>query len=103
MPFVWKTPSLYQILLLLCVGVFGTIYQFFLTASFKYLPVAVSTPLMYATVIFGGIIGWVVWGEKISLPTFIGMFITITGAVLVVYFTSRISKNDSKQQIKINN
>jgi len=70
-----------------------------MTISLKYISVTIATPLLYASVIFGGLIGWLIWDERISLSFIIGMMIVILGASLVVYFTSKADKKVSKQQI----
>jgi drug/metabolite transporter (DMT)-like permease len=89
MIFYWVTPTLYQFLLLIGVGVFGTLYQFYMTTSLKYIPVKLAAPLMFFAVIFGGLAGWLFWGETSSWLSIIGIIITILGAVLVIYFNAK--------------
>jgi drug/metabolite transporter (DMT)-like permease len=89
MMFDWVTPSPRQILLLLCVGFFGTFYQLFMTVSLKYIPVKIAAPLMYFSVIFGGIIGWLVFDQAITDMTLFGILIAIFGSILVIYFNNR--------------
>ena len=100
LPFFWKTPSFYIILLLIGVGVFGMLFQLFMTVSYKYLSVAISTPMMYAAVIFGGILDWLVWNDKITWPFVIGMIIVFVGTFFVVYFSpvSNAGKTESQPQ-----
>jgi len=86
LPFFWKTPSFYIILLLVGVGVFGMLFQLFMTVSMKYLQVSIATPMMYSAVIFGGILDWVIWNDQITLAFIIGMIIVIAGAFVIVYF-----------------
>ena len=53
-------PSFYIIILLIGVGVFGMLFQLFMTVSYKYLSVAMATPTMYSAVVFGGILDWLI-------------------------------------------
>jgi len=97
LPFVWVTPTLTQILLLILTGLFGTAYQFLMTASLKYISVRIATPMLYFSVIFGGLISWLVWNRAMSLDFFIGMLVTLIGVIVVVYFTAKEASKSVNQ------
>jgi drug/metabolite transporter (DMT)-like permease len=97
LPFVWITPSERQIGLLILTGLFGTAYQFFMTASLKYLSVRIVTPMLYLSVIFGGIISYLVWNRSMPSGFIIGMIITLAGVVTVVFFSAKDNKNQLKK------
>jgi len=95
LPFTWVTPTLRQIILLALTGLFGTAYQFFMTASLKYLSVSVVTPMLYLSVIFGGILSWLIWNRTMPMDFVIGMLITLVGVITVVYFSAKKAKSTS--------
>lgn len=89
LPFIWITPTFTQLILLLLTGLFGTAYQFLMTASLKYISVRIATPMLYLSVIFGGLISWLIWNRPMPLDFIIGMLVTLIGVIVVVYFSAR--------------
>lgn len=86
----WKTPENLKIwLLLLGIGLFGTLYQLFATLSYITAPVRLMSPLVFLTVVFGGVFDWLIWGHVPSLLTIIGAVFVIVGAIITVYFGQR--------------
>ena len=99
MMFDWVTPSPHQLLLLLCVGFFGTFYQLFMTVGLKHIPVKIAAPLMYSSVIFGGILGWMIFDQTITNMTLIGISIAVIGSILVIYFNNKEKDGTQKKKI----
>lgn len=77
LPFVWTTPSASTLGLLMATGLCGGVGQLMLTAAFKLAPPAIVAPFDYATLLWAGVLGFVLWGE---LPG----WTTLAGAPLVV-------------------
>jgi len=96
MLFDWVIPSKKQILLLMGVGFFGTFYQLFMTVSLKYIPVKIAAPLMYFSVIFAGLLGWLVFNQSLAMLTIIGMTIAILGSIFVIYSNNK----DKNKKVK---
>ena len=84
--FQWKTPSAIDCLYLVFVGIFGLGYQWFSTLAFKYAPVRIITVLLFSSLVFGGIIDWLVWSEIPELTLYIGSIMIVVGAIVSVYF-----------------
>jgi drug/metabolite transporter (DMT)-like permease len=69
-------------LMLLGVGIMGTLYQVFLTYSLKFAPAQITTPFLYIGVILSFIIEWAIWGEIPHILTTFGIILATIGAVM---------------------
>lgn len=89
----WQWPISFETLLLLSgIGIFGTFYQVFATLAYVTAPVRLMSPLIFLTVIFGGIFDWIIWGNIPSFLTFIGTVFIIIGSIITIYFGQKILK-----------
>lgn len=77
MVWYWQNPDLTEWMLLLLLGAFGTFGQLFLTKAYFFAPASRIAPFTYSSILFAGIIGWMFWGEIVTL-------ITISGALLII-------------------
>lgn len=77
LPFFATAHDLQGWLLLLSVGVVGTICQVFLSASLRFAPVSSVIVMDYCALIWASLYGWLIWDH---LPT----FATIIGAPLII-------------------
>lgn len=83
----WQTPQGMDIwLMLLAIGIFGTLYQVFATLSYSIAPVRLMSTLTFLSVIFGGFFDWLIWDNTPSALTIIGALCVIIGAIITVYF-----------------
>lgn len=73
-------------LMLICIGIFGRIYQVSATLSYVTAPVRLMSPLIFLTVVFGGFFDWLIWNNIPNTLTIIGASMTILGAMITVYF-----------------
>jgi drug/metabolite transporter (DMT)-like permease len=86
----WQTPANHMLwLYLVLVGVFGTLYQLLITLTFKTAPVRLMSPLLFSSVIFGGIFDWVFWGITPSITTYAGGTLIIAGSILTLWLGSK--------------
>lgn len=74
----WTTPAAGLWPVLLALGVLATLAQIFLTRAYAHAPAAQVGPFIYTTVVFAGILDWIVFGRR-ALPD--AAF--LVGAVLV--------------------
>ncbi len=82
----WQTPTPNICLLLLGIGVFGTLYQVFATCAYVTAPVRLISPLLFFMVIFGGLLDWIIWDHVPSEVTSIGAIIIVIGSTITIYF-----------------
>jgi len=73
----WIMPSNYDFILLILIGVLGSIANLLLTKSYQLAEVSLTTPLKYLSLVFAIIFGFYLFGE---IPT----FYTLSGAGLIV-------------------
>lgn len=80
----WQNQSLEGWMLLLGVGTFAFVYQFFLTRGYQYAPAQKISPLIYFAVILSGMFDWIFWGKKPDIFSFVGIGLVIVGAIYCI-------------------
>ncbi len=84
LPFFWVTPSAFDLALFCSIGLIGGISQYWTTQALYYAPAAAVSPFNYMALIWGAILGFVVWGEVPTAPIVIGAaIVTLTGLYLL--------------------
>jgi drug/metabolite transporter (DMT)-like permease len=79
----WRTPSTGQVALLLLVSVFGGAGQFSLFEAARHAPASVMATVEYSALIWGFILGYLIWGNIPPAATFVGAgLILFAGALL---------------------
>lgn len=84
MPFVWQSPSGWELGLMIALSLISLSAQFSTTHSFRFAPVYVVAPVEYVVIIWAVFFGWVLFGQ---LPTFVmllGAAIVIGGGLYIV-------------------
>jgi len=82
----WHTPPLEIWIWALCGGITSFLSQLFIVKGYHYADASHVGPFQYASVIFSGIIGWVVWKEIPALNDLIGTLLVILGGALAIMF-----------------
>ncbi|MBL6945889.1 MAG: DMT family transporter [Rhodospirillales bacterium] len=85
LPWVWVTPSAFDLLLLAAIGIFGGIGQILLVIAFQRAPAVVIAPFEYTTLIWATFYGFVIWGDLPDMLTLIGAAIIAAGGVYILY------------------
>ncbi len=86
----WVSLSFKSLLLLVCVGVFGLIFQIYVTKAFKYANASTLTPFTFIGVVFSGIFDAFI--AKVHLPMTFWF-----GTLTIVVAVSLLAKNNAKQ------
>ena len=81
----WQQPPLTDLILLCLVGLFGGMAQYLMTLSYRYLAVGILAPLKYLTIVFGGIIAYLVWGEVPDLQSVFGIGIIVASGLYTLH------------------
>lgn len=76
LPFVWVTPSLADLALMILMGICGGLGQYLMTQAYAHAEASAIAPWTYSGVVWAIFIGWVVWGD---VPT----WLMIAGSVVV--------------------
>ena len=77
LPFVWTTPSLWELLLLVLIGLIGGVAQILLTEAYASAQVSALGPYSYTSILWSVALGWLIFADQ---PT----WSTLAGAALIV-------------------
>jgi len=81
----WQTPDTTEWLALAGAGVIAVAGQLFLTQAYSLAPAAHIGALIYTTVLFAALIGWLVWHENPDALSIVGGLTVILAALIVVF------------------
>ena len=90
-PFVCLNPVLpttNELIMLIGVGIFTQLAQYFLTIGFKSLPAATATSISYVQVFFAVLWGWIFLGEATNQWTLIGAVLVMAASLISLRFAS---------------
>jgi drug/metabolite transporter (DMT)-like permease len=84
LPFYWVTPGPVDFALFCSLGLIGGISQYWTTQALFYAPAAAVSPFNYTALIWGSVIGFLVWGEVPTTAIVIGAaIVTLSGLYLL--------------------
>ena len=84
LPFYWRTPGPIDFALFCSIGLIGGVSQYWTTQALYYAPAAAVSPFNYTALIWGSILGFLVWGEVPTLAVTIGAaIVTLSGFYLL--------------------
>ena len=84
LPFYWITPDPLDLALFCSIGLIGGVSQYWTTQALFYAPAAAVSPFNYTALIWGSVIGFLVWGEVPTTAIVIGAaIVTLTGIYLL--------------------
>ncbi|MDW3094458.1 MAG: DMT family transporter [Gammaproteobacteria bacterium] len=79
------SPNSQEWLLLISLGLVGTVGQFFLTKAYHMAPASQVGPFTYSSIIWASLAGWFFWNEWPAINTFIGATLIITAGLVILY------------------
>lgn len=80
----WQTPSWQELLLLLAVGAFGGLGQYFLFEGMKRAPISIIAPFEYTALVWAFALGFLIWGDVPRSEVFIGAAVIIFAGLVIV-------------------
>ena len=87
--FFWVTPTLFDLALFALAGFFGSIGVMCLTHAFRLAPAAVIAPFEYTALVWGTLLGYLVWGELPDGITLLGASIIVASGLYIIYRETR--------------
>ena len=84
LPWLWQSPSAASLGPLLGVGLFATLGQLCLTKAYGAMPAALVGPFTYTTVVFAGLLGWLLWGERPDGYSLLGIALVVISCLLAL-------------------
>ncbi len=85
LPFVWVTPALRDLPLLIGVGLLGGTAQLFMTRAYGLAPASVAAPFDYTHLLWSVLFGWYLWGDFPDAQTWIGCVIVVASGLYILY------------------
>ena len=96
-PFVWVTPSLFDLMLFAIAGTFGSVGIMCLTNAVRLAPVSLVSPFEYSALIWAALLGFLLWRELPDAITLVGAGIVIVSGLYIIYReTIKVGKAQSR-------
>lgn len=83
-PFFWKTPTPYFLMLMVLLGVSALVSHLFMTKAYHYAKPSTLAPFTYLQLLFAGLIGYVGFHQAPDAVGLLGMLIIVVGGLLVL-------------------
>jgi drug/metabolite transporter (DMT)-like permease len=90
----WVTPSLQEVLFLGVVALFATAGHFTMTIALKLAPITITQPISYVQIVWASGIGFIFFGETVTLLFSIGASLIILSSLYVTYTSSSNQNKD---------
>lgn len=91
-PFAWTTPAGWDWFNLLLIGIFSQLGQVFLTNAFSREKAASVAIVVYTGLIYGIVIGWIIYGEAQTIWSLFGMLLVVAGVVSSVLYVRKVKR-----------
>ena len=85
LPFGWRTPLGLDFWLFVLLGLIGGIGMYFMTQAYRYAPAAVVAPFDYTALIWGTLIGWLVWHELPGAQVWLGAGVVVASGLYIIH------------------
>ena len=92
MPLQWQTPALPDAGLFVFMGIIGTGGMALITQGYRHAPAAVIAPFDYSVLIWGVILGWVVWQDIPAPNVWAGAAILMASGLYILHRETRKPK-----------
>jgi drug/metabolite transporter (DMT)-like permease len=91
LPWFWtsETPTLWQTLLFLSMGVNGGIGHYLFTAAFRHAPASTLAPINYFQLVWALVLGWIVFGHVPDGLTALGMLVVAASGAMMALKSRR--------------
>lgn len=85
LPFVWKTPTFYDFIVLATLGIGGGIGQFLITVAYRKASIEILSPMIYTSLIWSFFYGVILFGEIPSKMLYAGVGLIIAAGIVVIF------------------
>lgn len=84
--FVWKTPLLADVPLILGIGVFALLGQYGITRAISIADARIVQPFDFSRLITAAVVGWIAFGESSDIYTWTGALVIFCASYYVIAF-----------------
>jgi drug/metabolite transporter (DMT)-like permease len=85
LPFAWHTPTLFELAILIALGMLGGLAHIFLTESYRFAAASVIAPFDYTSMLWALMLGYWMFGEVPTALVFVGAAIVIAAGLFVLW------------------
>ena len=97
----WQNPSLYELLIFLCMGLGGLIAHLCLIKSLKIADTTLVMPFQYFKLLWASLIGFVIFFEKPDTLTWVGGTVVFLAVIYITYRESIYEKTPDEKIITV--
>lgn len=90
LPFVWVTPTAWEFLLLVAVGLVGGVAQVMLTEAYASAQVSSLGAYSYTGILWAVLLGWVFFGDTPGIATFVGAGLIVLATLYILQREMRL-------------
>lgn len=81
----WQPPENIHLGMFVIVGLLGGLAHFLVIVAYRHAPAAVNSPFEYTGLIWGSILGWIIWQEAPDLWVWVGAGIIVLAGLYITY------------------
>ena len=81
----WQSPELMHWGLFAAVGLFGGLAHYLVIVAYRHAPAAVNSPFEYTGLIWGSLLGWVIWRDAPDMWVWVGAGVIALSGVYITY------------------
>jgi len=90
LPFGWHAPEGWDLAIFVLMGAVGGGGMFFMTQAYRHAPAAVVAPFDYTALVWGTLIGWLVWHELPDPTVWLGVLVVIASGLYILHRETRV-------------
>lgn len=98
--FNWVQPVGWEWAMLLLVGLFTQLGQYYMTLSYQHEEISKVANLTYIGIIYALILGFVFFGELLNFWTYLGMGLVLLGVLLNVQYKNHLTRQATLAAVK---
>jgi len=84
-PFVWQAPAGGDIWLFVLIGLVGGTAAYFVIVAYRNAPAALVAPFEYTALVWGAILGWILWREQPAPVVWLGAAVIMLSGLYVTH------------------
>ncbi len=92
MPFVWRAPTGSDIWLFVVIGLVGGIAAYFVIVAYRHAPAAVVAPFDYTALVWGAVLGWIIWREQPEPLVWFGAGVIILSGLYITHRETALAR-----------
>ena len=89
LPWLWKTPDLASLGLMLGLGLTGGLGQYLVYEGFRYAPASVVAPVEYTGLVWAFLYGYAIWAEVPQWHVVAGAALIVVSSLALIWFERR--------------